>query len=185
MISIFETFCLNFQLLEPPEPSFPPPPPPSAPVSDWNTPQTEGGDWNNDAWNSHGSESWDQEPPHAPDYTNHNNAGGVNNQGFRGGGMQQQASEEGWDDDWDDENEDNSSNSTTNTSQVKSSPWLPIGHFFLWLFWMANVTYFIFFTCRCKYNKCWYTTSLKHFSFVALNILLNSVSSLPKLFWNY
>nr|XP_011414474.2 sorting nexin-33 isoform X4 [Crassostrea gigas] len=105
------------QLLEPPEPSFPPPPPPSAPVSDWNTPQTEGGDWNNDAWNSHGSESWDQEPPHAPDYTNHNNAGGVNNQGFRGGGMQQQASEEGWDDDWDDENEDNSSNSTTNTSQ--------------------------------------------------------------------
>lgn len=103
MISIFETFCLNFQLLEPPEPSFPPPPPPSAPVSDWNTPQTEGGDWNNDAWNSHGSESWDQEPPHAPDYTNHNNAGGVNNQGFRGGGMQQQASEEGWDDDWDDE----------------------------------------------------------------------------------
>lgn len=124
-ISIFVTFCLNFQLLEPPEPSFPPPPPPSAPApaSDWNTPQTEGGDWNNDAWNSHGTDSWDQEAPHAPDFTNHNNVGGVNNQGFRGGGVLQQASEEGWDDDWDDENEDNSSNSTTNTSQVKSSPW--------------------------------------------------------------
>lgn len=123
-----------FQLLEPPEPSFPPPPPPSAPATDhsgagdWNVQQSAGddwnarqsaaaGDWNNDAWNSHATDSWGDQAP-APSYTNHNNAG-LNNQGFQGGGMQQQASEEGWDDDWDDDNEDNSSNSTTNTSQVK------------------------------------------------------------------
>lgn len=124
-----------FQLLEPPEPSFPPPPPPSAPATDhsgagdwnvqqsaaddWNTRQSAAaGDWNNDAWNSHhATDSWGDQAP-APSYTNHNSAG-LNNQGFQGGGMQQQASEEGWDDDWDDDNEDNSSNSTTNTSQVK------------------------------------------------------------------
>ncbi|XP_055996699.1 sorting nexin-33-like isoform X3 [Ostrea edulis] len=97
------------QLLEPPEPSFPPPPPPSAPNDDWNTPQGGGGNWN-----SHTTDSWDHQPP-APDYTNHNS--GYNNQGFHAGGIQQQASEETWDDDWDDDNEDNSSNSTTNTSQ--------------------------------------------------------------------
>nr|XP_022342203.1 sorting nexin-33-like isoform X3 [Crassostrea virginica] len=124
------------QLLEPPEPSFPPPPPPSAPATDhsgagdWNVQQSAGddwnarqsaaaGDWNNDAWNSHATDSWGDQAP-APSYTNHNNAG-LNNQGFQGGGMQQQASEEGWDDDWDDDNEDNSSNSTTNTSQPAES----------------------------------------------------------------
>lgn len=96
--------------MEPPEPSFPPPPPPSAPNDDWNTPQGGGGNWN-----SHTTDSWDHQPP-APDYTNHNS--GYNNQGFHAGGIQQQASEETWDDDWDDDNEDNSSNSTTNTSQV-------------------------------------------------------------------
>jgi hypothetical protein len=67
------------------------------------------------SWNSHTTDSWDNQPI-APDYTNHNS--GYNNQGFHGGGIQQQASEETWDDDWDDDNEDNSSNSTTNTSQV-------------------------------------------------------------------
>ncbi|XP_062590061.1 sorting nexin-33-like [Saccostrea cucullata] len=103
------------QLLEPPEPSFPPPPPPSAPSNDhwdhqqgggndWNTPHVGGGDWN-----SHTTDSWDQEPPVAPDYTNHNN------QGYHGGGVPHQASEETWDDDWDDDNDDSSG--TTNTSQ--------------------------------------------------------------------
>ncbi|XP_061181427.1 sorting nexin-33-like [Saccostrea echinata] len=102
------------QLLEPPEPSFPPPPPPSAPNDQWNTQHGGGNDWNTPQvgggdWNSHTTDSWDQEPPVAPDYTNHNN------QGYHGGGMHQQASEETWDDDWDDDNDDSSG--TTNTSQ--------------------------------------------------------------------